>query len=395
MADASKIADYKEAIEKMKEAAQLEINRTEPVKNIEDLSLDDVTEDALIEQFFEMGEELGIDTRQGSIYWDACMGSIIRTAMFFDQLASVNEIISLQTCTGDVLDEKLEERGLTRNPAEATPATYKVIFVGEVPEIDSAMSCDDYLFTLQDRDGEYVIVSDDVGTELNDLIPGTEVIPELDVDGLISATLGELLIPAIDVEDDDSARERLINKISGPDENGNKSQIRTWCESVDGVGAARIMPLWNGPNTVAGVIVGKNGLVPTSGVVEAVQTYLDPGCTGMGEGVANLGQFFTAIAVEAVAIDISVSVLKKEDSTYSGIQTNFKELLKKYFQQLALEDYARGMAVRYVRIGAILEGMDEVIDYDKLTLNGKPANVTFTMLQIPVLGEVAVDGNIQ
>lgn len=70
-------------------------------------------------------------------------------------------------------------------------------------------------------------------------------------------------------------------------------------------------------------------------------------------------------------------------------------MLKKYFQQLALEDYARGMAVRYVRIGAILEGMDEVIDYDKLTLNGKPANVTFTMLQIPVLGEVAVDGNIQ
>ena len=109
MADASKIADYKEAIEKMKEAAQLEINRTDPVKNIEDLSLDDVTEDALIEQFFEMGEELGVDTRQGSIYWDACMGSIIRTAMFFDQLASVNDIISLQTCRGDVLDEKLEE----------------------------------------------------------------------------------------------------------------------------------------------------------------------------------------------------------------------------------------------------------------------------------------------
>ena len=155
------------------------------------------------------------------------------------------------------------------------------------------------------------------------------------------------------------------------------------------------MPLWDGPNTVAGVIVSKNGLVPTSGDVEAVQKYLDPGCTGMGEGIANLGQFFTAIAVEAVTIDISVSVLKKEDSTYSGIQTDFKELLKKYFQQLALEDYTRGMAVRYVRIGAILEGMDEVIDYDKLTLNGKPANVTFTMLQIPVLGEVAVDGNIQ
>lgn len=395
MADASKMAEYKEAIEKMKEAAQLEINRTEPVKNIEDLSLDDITEDALIEQFFDMGEELGVDTRQGSIYWDACMGSIIRTAMFFDQLASVKEIISLQTCTGDILDEKLEERGLTRNPAEATPATYKVIFVGEVPEMDSVMSCDDYLFTLQDKDGEYIIVSEDTGTELNDLIPGTEVIPEIDVDGLVSATLGELLIPAIDVEDDDSARERLINKISGPDENGNKSQIRTWCESVEGVGAARIIPLWNGPNTVAGIIVGKNGMFPSESTVSAVQDYLDPGGTGMGEGVASLGQVFTAIAAEELAINVSVSVLKKEDATYSEIQEDFRKLLTDYFRKLALEDYSSGMMARYVRIGAILEGMDAVIDYDNLTLNRKSANIAFTILQIPVLGEVVVDGNIQ
>ncbi len=31
----------------------------------------------------------------------------------------------------------------------------------------------------------------------------------------------------------------------------------------------------------------------------------------MGEGVANIGQFFTAVAVEAVKIDITVSGLKK------------------------------------------------------------------------------------
>ena len=114
----------------------------------------------------------------------------------------------------------------------------------------------------------------------------------------------------------------------------------------------------------------------------------------MGEGVANIGQFFTAAPVEGVKINISVSVLKKADATYAGIQEGFKALLQKYFADMALEDYADGMAIRYVRVGAILENMDEVIDYDKLKLNGNSVNITFSVLQIPILGEVTVDGSI-
>lgn len=51
-------------------------------------------------------EYLNVDTRQGSIYWDASMGSIIRTSTFLEQLKMVKESISIFTCTGDVLDEK-------------------------------------------------------------------------------------------------------------------------------------------------------------------------------------------------------------------------------------------------------------------------------------------------
>ena len=52
------------------------------------------------------------------------------------------------------------------------------------------------------------------------------------------------------------------------------------------------------------------------------------------------------------------------------------------------------MAIRYAHVGSILENMDEVIDYDELKLNGNSANITFSILQIPILGEVTVDGNI-
>lgn len=392
-----KIQDFKTAMAAMLANAPLEVDTelVQKLKNIEDLPLNEITQDALIEQFYDMGEYLNVDTRQGSIYWDASMGSIIRTSTFLEQLKMVKEIISIFTCTGDVLDEKMMERGLTRNPANPTPATYYVSFVGMVPEMDSKMSVDDYFFTLSsDSEGRYILISEDMGTDMNNLVSGTKVIPELDVDGLISATLGELAIPAIDAESDDSARERLINRISGPDENGNKSQVRTWCESVEGVGAARIIPLWKGPYTVKGVIISAVGGVPSQTVIDNVQNYIDPGCTGMGEGVANIGQFFTAVAVEAVKIDITVSVLKKSDATYSGIQEAFKNLLQKYFVEMSLEEYTNGMAIRYAHVGSILENMDEVIDYDELKLNGNSANITFSILQIPILGEVTVDGNI-
>lgn len=364
------------------------------VRNIEDLRLDDITEDFLREECIDMGDELEVDTRQGSIYRDAAEGHIIRSAKFFSDLRQVAEIISLQSCTGDVLDEKLRERGLQRNPAVATPAKYIVKFVGEVPDIGSVMGCEDYLFTLDKQGDDFIIISEDLGTELNNLVPGTAVIPEIDVNGLVSATLGDLVTPAIDIEDDDSARERLINRISGPDENGNKSQVKTWCESVEGVGCARIIPLWNGPNTVQGVIIDAHGNVPTQAIVDAVQEYIDPGATGMGEGVANIGQFFTAVAVEAVTVDVTVSVLKKAEATYSGVADDFRQLLDEYIKKLALEDYSEGMSVRLAHVGALLDGLESVVDYDSLKLNGEAANVPFTIYQIPVLGEVTVNGDI-
>ncbi len=88
--------------------APLEVDTelVEKLKNIEDLPLNEITQDVLIEQFYDMGEYLNVDTRQGSIYWDASMGSIIRTSTFLEQLKMVKEIISIFTCTGDVLDEK-------------------------------------------------------------------------------------------------------------------------------------------------------------------------------------------------------------------------------------------------------------------------------------------------
>lgn len=364
-------------------------------RNIEELKLDEITSEFLLDECIEMGEGLGVDTRQGSLYRDAAAGHIIRISKFFNDLRQVNRIISLDTCTGDILEEYMRLRGLTLNPEHATYAKYYVIFSGTAPKVGSVMSCAGHFFTLDKMEDDYILVSQETGSEMNNLVPGELVIPEIDVDGLISATLGNLAVPALDIENDDSARQRLKNRIAGPDENGNKSQIRTWCESVEGVGRARVIPLWNGANTVAAVIISTDGGIPASEVVDNVQEYLDPGCEGMGEGAATIGQFFTAFPVQAVSIDVSVNVIKSASVNYSEIREKFIQELTKYFHDIAMvEEYLPDIKARYSRIGAILSNMDEVIDYEDLKINGSVENIPFMIYQIPVVGEVNVNGYI-
>lgn len=363
-------------------------------KNIADLNLDEITEEFLYEQCVDMGEELGVDTRQGSIYRDAAAGHIIRISKFFDDLRGVDEIISLDTCSGEILDEYMRMRGLKRNPSEPTPAKYYVDFAGTTPDIGALMLCQGHFFNLDMLDGRYVITAQEKGEDMNMLPSGVPVIPDIDVDGLISATLGDLAIPGLEVEDDEHARGRLFNRISGPDENGNKSQFRTWCESVEGIGKARILPLWQGENTVGAVLISDAGGVPTKEVVDNVQEYVDPGCTGMGEGVANIGQFFTALAAEPVIINISVSLVRSREVVLAQIQEDIEEKIREYFKTISLSEYSPDVKVRYNRIGAILSDIAGVVDYENLKVNGSTNNVACSIYQIPVLGEVAIDGNL-
>lgn len=363
--------------------------------SIEDLKLEEITEDFLKDELIDMGAELGVDTRQGSIYRDAGDGHAFRTAKFFNDLRQVADIISIFSCTGDVLDERLFERGLSRNPPTDLPATYYVEFIGAEPEVGTRVICEEYFFTVDYLDGKWVIVSEETGTKMNNIAPGSAVIPERDIGGLKSARVIELVIPAVNRESDDEARRRLQNKLSGPDENGNISQMKTWCESVAGVGRARIIPLWNGPNTVKCVIIAVDGTAPTPEVVASVQEYLDPGEDGMGEGVATIGQICTVVAAEPIVVDVNVTVIKSAGSIFSEIQSAFEQALGDYFKSVALESYSPEIKIRYNRISAVITSLDGVVDHEDLTLDGKAENISFSVNQIPILGEVIIkNGNI-
>ena len=93
--------------------------------------LDDHTYERLLEDVLNNAPE-GIDTRQGSIFYDAVSGVLIKVAKLYTDLDLVVELSRLTTTTGDALDAKAGEYGITR--LAATRAKYRAELGGATPE---------------------------------------------------------------------------------------------------------------------------------------------------------------------------------------------------------------------------------------------------------------------
>ncbi|MCC8157300.1 MAG: baseplate J/gp47 family protein [Oscillospiraceae bacterium] len=365
---------------------------------------EDYTYEALLQDVLDNAPD-NIDTRQGSIFYDAVSGILLKVAKLYTDLDLIMELCAIDTATGDALTAKASEYGITRK--SATPAKYYVTFEGTTPDVGERFYYDGAYFILcVDDDGVYYLEAEEAGESGNTIYEGTAAIPVNTVEGLTSATFGELYEAGADEEDDDTLRARVQEKIAGPAENGNKQHYKTWCESIDGVGLARIYPLWNGPNTVKAVLIDSTGHGCTEAKVAEVQEYIDPatkgyttvvdGVTyvvgdGLGEGVANLGAHFTAVGAIDLEIAVAFTAELASGSSADAAAEEAQEAIAAYLKELSLgSDDADDVVVRLTAIGSIIAGLDSVLDYSDLTLNGGTANITPGENYVPVIGEVTV-----
>lgn len=355
---------------------------------------EEFTEEYFLSQARALGDELGVDTRTGSVYMDMAAGHCLRAAFFFANLQELFNMFALDTCYADVLDDKAEEWGLTRHPA--TAAVFNAVFEGIKPGEGERFFSEGsgYYFTavINDEDGTVRLQAETEGIEVNILSAGTEVIPVDDIEGLEAAYLGEIYIPGADEEADDAFRTRLREKIAGPAENGNRQHYKTWCESVDGVGRARIIPRFAGENTVRAVLYSSEGLPCPPEVVRAVQDYIDPitqgyeftakdGQTyicgdGFGDGVANLGAHFLATAAIEFPLRVAFKATPAEGYTADECAEAAADVIEDYLQGLTLEtEEGEQVIIRISIIGAMISEMTQLLDYENLQINGAGSNI--------------------
>ena len=354
----------------------------------------------------------GVDTREGSIFFDAISGTAIRMAKLYTDLDLVFFLTQIQTTTGDELDIKASENGITRHAA--TPAEYYVTFTGALPDVGERFFYDGIYFVLrEDSENVMYLQCEQSGAAYNFISFGTAVVPVNNIEGLTAATIGAVIdgdnetlySHGTDEETDESLRSRIQAKISGPAENGNKQHYKLWCEEADDkVGIARITPLWNGPNTVKAVLIDPDGKPCDADTVANVQDYVDPanlgytvtrdGVTyvvgdGLGEGVANLGAHFTAAPAQAVEIDITADIELASGYDAQTATDDAEAAIEEFFKRLVLDtESADDIVVRLSAVGAVLSGLPDILDYSNLKINGGTANITPGADGVPVLGEV-------
>lgn len=370
---------------------------------------EDYTAEALLADVIAKAPD-GIDTRKGSIFYDAVAGIVEQIAKMYTDLDQAFDYVFISTTSGEYLDMKASEYGMERNAA--TAAKYYLVYEGTAPEAGTRFFHNDtgLYFTIAEVDGVLLLVAEEAGTGGNDIPAGDLAVPVNTVNGLTSSTFGAVYEYGADEETDEDLRTRIQEKIAGPAENGNQQHYKTWCESIDGVGLARITPLWNGPNTVKGVLISPLGLPCSDSIVAAVQEYIDPATLGqtvevdgktyvvgdgLGEGVANLGAHFTATAADSVGIVIEFTAILSSGSVAANAQDEVAEALEEYFKELVMEtEAASDVIVRLTAVGAIIAGVNSVLDYSDLTLNGSTANIFPGEDGVPVVSEVIVNVDV-
>ena len=212
--------------------------------------------------------------------------------------------------------------------------------------------------------------------QTGDLTPITDAPTEL-----THAKVVECLIEGENETSDDDIREAYFEYVNSTVSDGNKAQYERWCSEYEGIGNAKIFPLWNGANTVKVSILSASNTAASPTLVEEFQKYIDPGVTGMGDGVAPIGAFVTVTTATEIPINVSATVtLKSGYSDTSGIATALQE----YFSSIA---YEKG-TVAYMNVGAIILNVDGVESINDLRLNNSTADVSLGVEEIPILGTV-------
>ena len=241
---------------------------------------EDVTYEIILQRMLDSVPDT-VDKREGSIIYDALAPAAVELQNMYIELDVILNESFADTQSIDYLVKRAAERGITRKAA--TYAILKGEFNIDV-DIGARFSLDElnYVVIEQISTGVFKLQCETAGivgnTQLGALLP-------IDyISGLETAQLIELLIPGEDAEDVEALRARYFGSLDSQAFGGNIADYKEKVNDLDGVGGVKVYPAWNGGGTVKLVIINSSYGVPSSTLIDTVQTAIDP-TTNSGEGI--------------------------------------------------------------------------------------------------------------
>lgn len=357
-----------------------------------------------------------LDTNTGSMIYTALAPIALELETAYHEMDMIMSETFLETATKEYLVKFGDQIGLEIN--DATCGHFKGEFNVDVP-IGSRFNCDEFNYavvskisdpTATDQVCTFELVCETAGTEPNAYVGDEgDLTPITYIPGLSYAKLVSVITYGEDEEDTEAYRYRLQLHVKNPPINGNVAQYEEWLGEYDGVGKFKVLPCWNGINTVKLVVLNSENQQADAEFVETLQRYFDPPTDeiddditsetypqgrGMGDGQAPIGAIITVTTPTEVPVVVNCQVvLNPGYSSPEGVE----DAVDKYLKSIIFEKNS----VSYMPISATIYNCDSVADVVGLSINVKGKvmeigtdpfieSVTLADGEIPVLDDRSV-----
>ncbi|MCJ8008892.1 baseplate J/gp47 family protein [Lederbergia wuyishanensis] len=346
---------------------------------------EDRTFEAIRDEMLEAVSD-DVDKREGSIIYDAIAPAALKLAEMYSNLNVFLDLVFADTADGDFLERRAAELGVYKK--FATPSIRKGIFKDsnglpmDIP-IGCRFSFGNLTFETIEKitSGEYKLQAETPGI-IGNIGSGT-ILPIEPIDNLGTAEISDVLIPGTDDETDDSLYNRYKIRTQKQATSGNAYHYEQWALSVPGVGGAKVIPTWNGPNTVKVVLLSTDKKPVTPSVVDETAQYIDQ--------ERPIGAIVTVVSSTELPINVSAKLTLAAGATIEDVTNQFKASLAEYLQSIAFVTNGstkQPELIRYTRIANLLLDVPPIIDYTNLFVNGGTANIQPTAEQVGIVGNV-------
>lgn len=328
------------------------------------------------------------DTREGSMIYNALAPAAVELQNMYIQLDVILNETFADSASREYLIKRAAERGI--NPSEATNSVLKGEFNIDV-SIGKRFSLDDlnYIVTEKISTGIFKLECETPG-EVGNQYLGT-LIPIEYIDGLVSAELTQVLIPGEDEETTESLRKRYFSNINSQPFGGNIDDYKQKTNTIDGVGGVKVYPAFFGGGTVKLVIINSAFGVPSSTLIDLVQTTIDPTLnSGQGLGIAPIGHVVTIEGVNLTTVNIATTITYQDGWTFEDIEGYINGAVDDYFLELSKTwDDNENLIVRISQIESRLLDISGIIDVANTTINTLAQNLILDSNYIPVRGSIS------
>ena len=329
-----------------------------------------------------------VDTREGSVIYDACAPIALEIEQLYADLGLVLDECFADTASYYYLIKRAAERGIFVK--EGTKAQLKVSVEPDQDINGMEFSIGEYTYTGLDGtvDGYRIIECAEAGVDGNNL--SDDIIPLSDTTGSIEAiTAVAVYVAGTDDEDEDSLRKRYFDSFVNVAFGGNKAEYKTKADEFDTVYGCKVYPTWNGGGTVKLKIIGADYKAASASVISDIQQAFDPTQDGSGVGIAPIDHIVTVDTATNVPINVNMTIAYTTGYSWSDISERFTAAFEDYLLELrkTWED-SENLIVRIGQIESILLDLECVDNVTAVSINGGTSGNNYVVAgdSVPVGG---------